>query len=611
MTAPTVQILLDDFGGGFPYDITAYQEGDLVWQRGTADEQSSIGAGTLTLTLDNTDGRFTYGATTLTSGLGFGTVPFGSGTFGGVTGIGLNQQIRVLVNGQVRWTGRVQAWPVSWPAGSDKFSYVTVTAVDDLARAARWTLRSSLAEEILSDAPVAYWPLSEPEGATMGADVSGNLPTPLTFAGSGSVPTFGTGTGPPGDSATALQMFGGKYLTSANSSIILPGSGWTLAAFVLIPTVPLSPTLLFYTQGAVDFTLVTVDTSGHIIVGSVTSSVSVADNQTHHIALVWNGITVSLYVDGVSQGSWARALTDMTLIDVGGPDSAPLGLLSMTGTVAHVAAFGSALSGARIAAHYSAGMLDFNGETPAARITRVAGYMDLPVGTLSTSGATLMASAQQAGRSVLDVLDEIRATTLGVIYLNGSGAVTYKSGYAITQETAATAVHVQEYVSGDTTVEVDMTNVVNNLTGHADGSENLTIYKDAASIVVHGSYPADYTWMVSTDDQARDLTTWMGYTYASPSPRTPTLTYAVRKMDASNTTQALLLEIGVFASVTGMPSQTPGGDLFLIIDGLTETLTGGGDWTITVNATSHTVSVAAILDDSFFGVLDTSTKLYV
>ena len=74
-------------------------------------------------TLENTDGRFTQGS------VAYNTQP--------------DQKIQLTVAGTVHWTGRVQSWPVAWPTGGDEFSTVTITAIDDLARAARRILRSS------------------------------------------------------------------------------------------------------------------------------------------------------------------------------------------------------------------------------------------------------------------------------------------------------------------------------------------------------------------------------------------------------------------------------------------------------------------------------------
>ena len=58
---PTMLVLLDDGSATYPYDITAYVRlvDGFSWSRGRPDEQSSVSPGTLSITLDNTDSRFT------------------------------------------------------------------------------------------------------------------------------------------------------------------------------------------------------------------------------------------------------------------------------------------------------------------------------------------------------------------------------------------------------------------------------------------------------------------------------------------------------------------------------------------------------------------------
>src|SRR3954471_21765572 len=106
---PTVQVLLDNFLGAFPYDITQYVRivDGMAFSRGRPDEFAQASPGSLGLTLENIDGRFTLGSATY--------------------GIGLNQKIRVKLNGTSFWTGRVQAWPVSWPTGGQEYAVVQVT----------------------------------------------------------------------------------------------------------------------------------------------------------------------------------------------------------------------------------------------------------------------------------------------------------------------------------------------------------------------------------------------------------------------------------------------------------------------------------------------------
>ena len=67
MTLPTPTVLLDDGTGSFPYDVTdkvlAVDGYDL--DRGRQDWQGGVTSGSLGLTLNNSDGRFTPGSTTI------------------------------------------------------------------------------------------------------------------------------------------------------------------------------------------------------------------------------------------------------------------------------------------------------------------------------------------------------------------------------------------------------------------------------------------------------------------------------------------------------------------------------------------------------------------
>ena len=113
---PTVQVLLDAATNdrSFPHDITGFVSLDAgigISTRGRSDELSAAQPVTCTLTLDNTDGRFSLGAAT-----------YGA--------LDVNRLIRVKVNGVNRFTGFVQSWPVAWPNGGPGLATAAITATD-------------------------------------------------------------------------------------------------------------------------------------------------------------------------------------------------------------------------------------------------------------------------------------------------------------------------------------------------------------------------------------------------------------------------------------------------------------------------------------------------
>lgn len=129
-----------------------YVRGGIIIKRGRESEQSLATPSTLSLTLDNRDGRFTPSNPT---GAYYGT-------------IGKNTPIRIEVNagsGYVtRFVGFISEWPPRWDVtGNDR--YVPIRAEGILRRLNQGTspIRSDLYHTITTDAfpPLAYWPLTE------------------------------------------------------------------------------------------------------------------------------------------------------------------------------------------------------------------------------------------------------------------------------------------------------------------------------------------------------------------------------------------------------------------------------------------------------------------
>lgn len=599
---PTVLVKLDDGSGTFPFDITQFVrmvDGGISWKRGRPDQYQALGPGELAMTLENNDGRFTQASFTYN--------------------IQLNQKIRYTRGGVVAFTGRIQSLPTSWPTGGDEYSVVNLVAIDDMARAAKCLLRSSSSHEILVDNPAAYYPLGEIGGITA-SDITGNPQVPRLFnegaflgvpGGGTSSAVFGTSLGLP-DGSTGVQsngqglfaalfnLTGAVSWTSTNSVhfdiVVNPVLGGSTAANVFTLALNGVATPLTILSGGI-ITFGGVITTGAILTGG----------HTHVLSINGDATATDLWVDGVKvatgagiSGTWSNAVC--TLSDAGF-------LLSGASLLLGHLNFGAKLSDARVLSHHTALLTDFLGETPTARITRIAGYANLPVGTLDTSGNTLMGPTLQAGRSADQVLQDITDATQGIVYVDANGAVSNITGRTVVGAAIPSVAHDASFVSEDTVVDVDMAGVVNSVTGTASGSDVPTIATNPASIVQHGVIPLSYTWNVSTDQQAADLTNWQINTYPQPVPRAPTLTYDVLSMSPSDQALALQLELGVFSAVTGMPSMTAGGTtLFNIVEGISETISDT-EWTITTNVVKHTLFNAWILDSAAFSVLGTSTKL--
>lgn len=160
-----------------------YYRDKIVIKRGKPDEFSTITTSSVTLTLNNRDGRFSPRNQT---GIFY---PF----------LGRNTQIRISINSSsisgvpyngYRFWGEVSAWPPRWDlTGTDV--YVPITGAGIWRRFQQntnigSTLRRYLMLKTGSLVPVAYWPMEESPDSTQ----FGNLVSPGNSLGWGTKPTL-------------------------------------------------------------------------------------------------------------------------------------------------------------------------------------------------------------------------------------------------------------------------------------------------------------------------------------------------------------------------------------------------------------------------------------
>ncbi|MGH3521311.1 MAG: hypothetical protein ACRDU4_00455, partial [Mycobacterium sp.] len=201
----------------------------VSFKMGRGDEQSAVTPSTISFVLDNIDGKYTPGNT--------------SSTFYPNADTGLWVRFR-LTDGTTTWpifTGLTDSF-IPTVAGPNAYKKVDVACSDILSRWTRFRgIKSCLHEEILLDAPLAYYPLDEGAGAQSFADVSGSVQPPLQVMSIGATGTLEPGgtTGPPGageqapnfnpdytsSAALGLDTGYGKYLLTNLKTPLVVGNG--------------------------------------------------------------------------------------------------------------------------------------------------------------------------------------------------------------------------------------------------------------------------------------------------------------------------------------------------------------------------------------------------
>lgn len=590
MTGPTLLVKLDDGTGTFPYDISQYVDLKLplTINRGRGDELSQVQAATLTLTLTNTDGRFTVGSVTY--------------------GIAMNQKIRVTetvgATTSHRFTGFVQNWPTAWPLGSDTYSTVTITATDLFARLARTKLKSITEQEILSDAPTAYYTLGEGSSATGAGDISGNIGPSLIATGGGVQPAFG---------ATGLNTWDGV------TGCTFAGGSWLAGPFLTIAAAPGTSEIGFIRTGlpaATEVLLVAgalfiqMDTAGRIftVVGAP-SPLSYADGRPHHAAVTWaSGTnTVTLYVDGVAVSTGPLGGAGGNLLTVGGT---AVSAATFNGTLAHAAYWTTtALSPARVAAHANAVLNGFNTERSDQRIARLLGYAGVAVGgmALEIGFQTAVPAQSTNGAGVLDAVNAIAAAESGLAFVRGDGVVAFQNKGHRAIQIAADWTITNDDIDPSTTFGPDMQGVANDVTAKSVTGIGQVV-RNAASIAQHGSYPQDLDLFVATDQEAFDAANWLVTTKSQPQSRLSNVVIDLLTQTAAFQQAGLSLELSDRLSVTGWPTQSPAGTAELVVEGSVETLSID-NWQLALNTSNWADHSAWVLDSPIYSVLGSTTRL--
>jgi len=327
-----------DFGAGF-VDITNYVgTDDIKIVRGRRGETSTSEPARLTLTVNNTDGRFTSGNP---------DSPYWPGNK-------FRTPIRIRVRHPhtsgtwyTRFTGMVDEWPVVWPADvadTDDIAWSPVSASGQMRRLTQGSpLRSGIGDQAAMNAAsgslIGYWPLTDGANATRFAKAAG-LATVSDFNRSPSGVSNAVVAGPPGDPALLPELTyqdGAGYVVSAAMGTQLPSVvGQTVEVWwrwghavvdvglhsppYLIRVEQAEPSALTWQMKATLYDTSEFDAPG-VPIATVTGAALTADQVSgwiHSVLTFDNGVgstwDLSLYTNGVADGTDTVAATSTSLL---------------------------------------------------------------------------------------------------------------------------------------------------------------------------------------------------------------------------------------------------------------------------------------------------------
>lgn len=591
-------------------DVTAWWQAQLgvTITRGRPDEFSDPQPGTLRLVLDNADGRFTMGNT---------SSPY-------YPNVAVNKQIRftATVSGvdYVRFQGHVDDWPLTYEGGVVTAGLVTLSATDRMKLVARrGTLRSFLTEEIALDSPDTYLPLSDPSGAVTVKNLAAtpfangtmalanNQASPATYA-------FGSGTGPGADGTSGLLLTPSGvdgWVVDVPLNWVDPGgftNGTTLEVWVNTTATQGAFLSLMSGHQAAWELINDVGTGfvwAHTPVATFGSTAgNTADGRTHHVAFTSasagtlsvvyvDGVAVMTQVGGVLAYYGTRVYSRM---HVGGLYPSPF-----AGTLAHAAAYRTALSATRITAHYQAGHAGYGGERSDQRIAHLAKYVGIPTASqvLETGVATIW--GQSTGVSCQGGMNDVARTEGGLVFFDRINRLVLQNRYHRYNPTAVFSVAATD-LQGGLQWNLDNSRHVNDVTASTeDGVEQRAL--NSASVAKYGTLldPNGVMSLLTRDPaDAYQAAAWRAYGLGEPLVRCSAVAIDLGTLPDATATAVLPVEISDMFTVTGLPAATaPVTSLSLIVEGYAETI-APGEHLVAFNTSGAALYVVAEFDTSTF-----------
>lgn len=296
------------------------------------------------------------------------------------------------------------------------------------------TPASAFAVEVAKDRPIHWWKFGA-DTKTRAVSDSGTQPSPL-------ISSYITSGQPlaAGDRGTS-GTFDGEAV-AAGTTAALTGPPWVIEVpFVADPDGDLALTnRTLFTQtssiwigvlGSVDPAIaqrLTVLLFNRVTGAwaAMVSAKRIADGLTHLAALAFDGALMNLYIDGaLSAATPAANQYPGGMVVIGANDAASPPTGAWKGQIGDVVIFKPAISGARLAAHWTAFNTGWSGDQPGARAARLLDIAAIPAADRSLGNGVCRLGPAVLGQSVLAQLSGVADSDGGVFYGKGDGTVVY------------------------------------------------------------------------------------------------------------------------------------------------------------------------------------------
>ena len=248
-------------------------------------------------------------------------------------------------------------------------------------------------------------------------------------------------------------------------------------------------------------------------------------------------------------------------------------------------------------------------ELTGARVQSVLDDIDWPTGQrrISAGRATLDDDVVSNGADSLAYLQKIELSEPGALFIGRDGFFTFLDrddlqtySSAVTFGTAGVPFTNVGVVFGTE----EMTNAVSVTYYGGTAVAGTAVAQDVTSQAAYGVIDQTYNTLLSTSADAQELADWLVGTYAQPRYRVDTLTVNLSTLSVVDAVSVESLELGDTVRVQWTPNNVGSAiDQYVTIDGIEHSASPAAH---EVTFTLSQATVAFILDDTFFGTLNSN-----
>ena len=616
--AVTVELYIS---GGW-VDVTAYArvvDGGISISRGTPNEGGTADVSRCTLSLDNTDGRFSPRNP--------------SSPYYGL--IGRNTRCRVSVGASVRFVGEIASWPPKWNVPGTSV-WVPVEAAGVMRRLNAGggpALHSSLRRYLTSrmnanDSITAYWPAEDEDGAAAIANAR-RAAQPLRYL---VAPALAAWSGIPATSPVPTWAGAG----AVTRSISPPGTGTDFAVGFLLGVPPGGTadeaTLLSWStgNGTIGTWSVKYDLGGGGALRVQAFDIAGVEVLNSNTGFALDGDEAYVLVSAAKSGAnVAWQISVIELVDgVASTSSTTSSIATQTvGTVTSLSVGpGLAITGALAIGHIitSAAIIDLDltdlaaaleahaGEQADDRILRLATEEGVDAQVLIGNVAAER-MGPQLPLSLMALLRECEAADRGTLHERRDDlGLRYVSRAGFYSDVNA-AVNL-DYTGGDLSPPLEPTDddatTQNDVTVTRPGGSSGRAVRETGPLSVQppplgvGRYAVSTPVNVYTDDQLPDLAAWSMAVGTVDEARYPAIHLDLAEpAHAAKVASWAGRDISDWVTLTNLPGWLPPDDVDLVILGYTEVIRSHG-WDIVLNCVPAVPYRVAELNSAEYGRLD-------